>query len=235
MGAGAGRPLAVVAVSGGLDSCVAAAVEAQESELALLHAGYGQRTAVRERRAFEEIAEAFGVPPARRLLADLGYLGRIGGSSLTDLTVPVPEGGAADGSIPNTYVPFRNTHLLSVAVSWAEVIRARRVYIGAVEEDSSGYPDCREAYFEAFRAVVRAGTRPGTELEICTPLIRMSKAEIVAKGVELGAPLGLTWSCYRREDLACGTCDSCRLRLRGFRQAGVADPIPYASPGGQAG
>ncbi len=221
------RPTAVVALSGGLDSCVTAAIAAQEHTLALLHVTYGQRTAARERRSFDDIADFYAVPPERRLVADIGYLGRIGGSSLTDPSRDVPDAGPGEG-VPSTYVPFRNTHILSIAVSWAEVIGAGRVCIGAVEQDSSGYPDCRAAYFDAFRAVVAAGTRPETRIEIATPVIEMSKAEIVRVGTELGAPLHLTWSCYQSEDAACGRCDSCRLRRRAFEQAGVADRVPYA-------
>ena len=222
------RPTAVVALSGGLDSCVTTAITAQEYTLALLHVTYGQRTARRERRSFEEIADFYAVPPERRLVADIGYLGRIGGSCLTDPSRDVPDAGSGEG-IPPTYVPFRNTHILSIAVSWAEVIGASRVCIGAVEEDSSGYPDCRAAYFDAFREVVAAGTRPETQIDIATPVIEMSKADIVRRGTELGAPLHLTWSCYRNEDEACGRCDSCRLRRRAFERAGVADRVPYVS------
>ncbi len=220
-------PLAVVALSGGLDSCVTAAIAAQNSRLALLHVTYGQRTARRERRAFDDIADFYRVPPGRRLVADIAYLARIGGSSLTDPGVAVAATGALEQGIPSTYVPFRNTHILSVAVSWAEVIGARSICIGAVEQDSSGYPDCRAAYFDAFRKLVAAGTRPETEIQIETPLIRMSKADIVRKGIKLEAPLHLTWSCYRDEDLACGKCESCVLRLRGFEAAGLPDPIRY--------
>ena len=228
MGGEAELPLAVVALSGGLDSCVTAAIAAQNCRLALLHVTYGQRTARRERRAFDDIADFYRVPPGRRLVADIAYLARIGGSSLTDPGADVPATGALEQGIPSTYVPFRNTHILSVAVSWAEVIGARSICIGAVEQDSSGYPDCRAAYFDAFQKLVAAGTRPETEIQIETPLIRMSKADIVRKGIELGAPLHLTWSCYRDEDLACGKCESCVLRLRGFEAAGLPDPIPYS-------
>lgn len=214
-----------------MDSCVTTAIAARVNELALLHVSYGQRTADRERRAFDEIAAFYCVPIERHLVADLAYLAKIGGSSLTDTRLAVPNSPSCAGAVPNTYVPFRNTHILSVAVSWAEVIGATHVYIGAVEHDSSGYPDCRAAYFEAFQAVVNAGTRPGTRIRIETPLLGMSKAEIVQKGIELGAPLHLTWSCYFESDLACGACESCRLRLHAFGQAGVADPIPYAATG----
>lgn len=218
---------AVCLVSGGMDSCVTAAVAREENaELAFLHVSYGQRTERRERRAFDELADHYGV--ARRLATSVEHLARIGGSSLTDRGVPVAAANLAAREVPTSYVPFRNAHLLSIATSWAEVIKARRVYIGAVAEDSSGYPDCRPEFYEAFQRVVEVGTRPETRIEIRTPVIRMRKAEIVRRGLELGAPLGLTWSCYQSEALACGRCDSCALRLRAFREAGVADPIPYA-------
>lgn len=214
-----------------MDSCVTTAIAARDNELALLHISYGQRTSDRERRAFDEIAAFYRVPAEHRLVADLGYLAKIGGSSLTDKRIPVPTSPPRADAIPNTYVPFRNTHILSIAVSWAEVIGAARVYIGAVEQDSSGYPDCRAAYFKAFQTVVDAGTRPETRIRIETPLLAMSKAGIVRKGIELGAPLHLTWSCYCESKVACGTCESCRLRLRAFEQAGVSDPVPYAASG----
>jgi 7-cyano-7-deazaguanine synthase len=219
--------LAVCLVSGGMDSCVTAAVAREENErLAFLHVSYGQLTEARERRAFEAIADFYQV--SRRLVVSLEHLARIGGSSLTDASIPVSEADLSSREIPTSYVPFRNGHLLAAATSWAEVIKASSVYIGAVAEDSSGYPDCRPEFYEAFQRAIDAGTRPETRVEIRTPVIRMRKAEIVRRGLELGAPLRLTWSCYRAEALACGTCDSCALRLRAFREAGVADPIPYA-------
>ena len=226
-----GRPVAVVLLSGGMDSCVTAAVAAQEHDLALLHSSYGQRTEARERQAYEAIAAHFQAP--FRLAIEQRYLSRIGGSALTDAALAVPEANleaAKAGEIPITYVPFRNAHFLSVAVSWAEVLGARRIFIGAVEQDSSGYPDCRPEYYRAFNEVIRLGTRPETRIEICAPLIQMSKAEIVRRGVELGAPLHLTWSCYQASEAACGACDSCALRLRAFAQAGLSDLIPYRAP-----
>ena len=219
---------AVVLLSGGMDSCVTAAIARQTHELALLHASYGQRTERRERRSFDEIADFYGV--RERLVIRLDSLAQIGGSALTDQRIAVPESGEGLGpesGIPNTYVPFRNAHFLSAAVSWAEVIGASAIYIGAVAEDSSGYPDCRPEYYRAFAELVRQGTRPETRIEIATPVIAMSKAEIVRRGSELWAPLEFTWSCYQYEDEACGTCDSCRLRLRAFAEAGLADPIAY--------
>ena len=219
--------LAVCLVSGGMDSCVKAAIARGESEeLAFLHVSYGQRTEARERRAFRELADFYGV--RRRLVVSLSHLARIGGSSLTDPSIPVAEADLASREIPTSYVPFRNAHLLAAATSWSEVIGARRVYIGAVAEDSSGYPDCRPEFYEAFQRVIDAGTRPTTHVEIRTPVIHMRKSEIVRRGVSLGAPLHLTWSCYQAEGRACGRCDSCALRLRAFREAGVEDPIAYA-------
>ena len=219
------RPLAVVLLSGGMDSCVTAAIARQTHDLALLHLSYGQRTEARELRAFRDIARHFAV--ARTLVARLDHLKGIGGSALTDPSRDAIDARRPGSSIPDTYVPFRNTHLLSAAVSWGEVMGARRVYIGAVEEDSSGYPDCRREYYEAFNRLVRAGTRPETRIEVVTPLIRMSKAEIVREGARLEAPFHLTWSCYTESDTACARCESCLLRLKGFREAGVADPLPY--------
>lgn len=219
--------LAVCLVSGGMDSCVTAALAREENEeLAFLHVSYGQLTEARERRAFEELADFYGV--SRRLSVSLEHLARIGGSSLTDPSMPVGEADLGAPGIPTSYVPFRNAHLLAVATSWAEVTRARRVYIGAVAEDSSGYPDCRPEFYEAFQRAIDTGTRPETRVEIRTPVIHMRKAEIIRRGVELSAPLALTWSCYRAEERACGGCDSCALRLRAFREAGLEDPIPYA-------
>ena len=213
-------------VSGGLDSCVAAALARSEGfELAFLHVNYGQLTGNREMHAFNEIADHYQVRD--RLVAKITHLSKIGGSALTDSSISVPPGDLHRQDIPISYVPFRNAHLLSIATSWAEVLRAICIYIGAVEEDSSGYPDCRQSFFDAFNAVIREGTRPETSIQIVTPLIQLNKAAIIQKGVELEAPLHLTWSCYRDEELACGKCDSCLLRLRGFRNAGVEDPVPY--------
>ncbi len=222
-------PLAVIALSGGMDSCVTAAIAARPSRLALLHVTYGQRTARRERQAFDDIAAFYRVPQRLRLVAGLDHLARIGGSSLTDPDIRVRTSGRIGRQIPSSYVPFRNTQILSVAVAWAEALGAPHVYIGAVAQDSSGYPDCRPEYFQAFQQLVDLGTKPDTRITIVTPVLHLSKADIVSKGIELGAPLHLTWSCYQNEDIACGKCDSCLLRLRGFQQAGVPDPIPYAS------
>jgi 7-cyano-7-deazaguanine synthase len=215
---------AVVLLSGGMDSCVCAALAAREFDAAALHVSYGQRTEERERRAFLDICDRLGIHD--RLVVRNEALRAIGGSALTDPNIAVPESAMIGSEIPVTYVPFRNAHFLAVAVSWAEVLEAEKVYIGAVEQDSSGYPDCRPAYYRAFNEVVRAGTKDG-RIEIVTPLIAKRKSEIVALGLELGAPLDLTWSCYSREDRACGVCDSCVLRLRAFQEAGAADPIAY--------
>jgi 7-cyano-7-deazaguanine synthase len=220
----AGEHKAVVLLSGGMDSCVTAAIARQTHQLALVHVSYGQRTERRERRAFDAIADFYEVRD--RLAVRLDHFRQIGGSALTDHSIPVPETGLA-AEIPVTYVPFRNAHFLSVAVSWAEVIGARAVFIGAVAEDSSGYPDCRPEYYQAFAEVIRRGTRPESGVGIETPVIGMSKEEIVRTGIELGAPLDRTWSCYQFEDEACGVCDSCLLRLRAFARAGLADPLPY--------
>jgi len=224
------KPRAVVSLSGGLDSCVAAAVaRADGFELALLHADYGQLTEARERQAFAAIADFYQVAPARRLVIPFANLKLIGGSALTDPSIPLPEGDLERQGVPVSYVPFRNAHLLATAVSWAEVLGAAAIYVGFVEEDSSGYPDCREVFLEAFELAANLGTRPGTRLSLKAPLVHLKKAEIVRRGLALGAPLGLTWSCYQGALEACGRCDSCLLRLRGFQQAGVPDPIPYAN------
>jgi 7-cyano-7-deazaguanine synthase len=218
---------AVVLMSGGMDSCVTAAIARQNYAIAALHVSYGQPTEWREFQSFHSLADHFAA--FQRLAVKLEHLQAIGGSSLTDSTMPIHDADLNSREIPNTYVPFRNAHFLSIATSWAEVLGATKIFIGAVWEDSSGYPDCRPEYYEAFNRVIRAGTRPSTNITIETPLIRMTKRDIVKKGVELGAPLNLTWSCYRDSDTACGVCDSCALRLRAFQQAGVEDPITYAN------
>jgi 7-cyano-7-deazaguanine synthase len=213
-------------LSGGMDSCVCAALAARDHDAAAVHVSYAQRTEKRERQSFLAICQRLKIHD--RLMIRNEALRQIGGSALTDESIDVPESEAVGRSIPVTYVPFRNAHFLAVAVSWAEVLGAEKVYIGAVEPDSSGYPDCRPAYYKAFNEVVKAGTKEG-RIEVVTPLIAMHKAEIVRLGLELGAPFDLTWSCYSREDRACGVCDSCVLRLRAFQSAGAQDPIPYAA------
>jgi 7-cyano-7-deazaguanine synthase len=224
---------AVVLLSGGMDSCVCTAIAREKhgaANIALLHAGYGQRTEKRERQAFDAIADFYAV--RERLVVRLDHFRVIGGSALTDERIEVPENelgapGPHGGTIPVTYVPFRNAHFLSVAVSWAEVIGAGAIYIGAVAEDSSGYPDCRPEYYRVFQELVRVGTRPETRIEIVTPVITLKKSDIIRKGIQLGAPLHLTWSCYQNEQEACGACDSCLLRLRAFAEASTPDPIGY--------
>jgi len=224
------HPLAIVLVSGGIDSCVTAGIANQDypGRMAFLHFCYGQLTEARELQAFEKIADFYDVKLRKVVRTD--YLKEIGGSSLTDERIPVPSGPASPDSIPSTYVPFRNTHILALAVSWAEVIGAERIYIGAVAEDSAGYPDCQPEYYEAYNRLIAVGTKVGDKLRIVTPVIHMTKAEIVKKGVELEAPLHLTWSCYKNEDVACGECDSCVRRRRAFHTAGVPDPVLYSSP-----
>jgi 7-cyano-7-deazaguanine synthase len=221
-----GKSKSVVLLSGGMDSCVCVTLAARDTQAAAMHISYGQRTEERERRAFERICDRLRID--QRLALKNEVLKAVGGSALTDSSIQVPEtvGEIGQGGVPVTYVPFRNAHFLSAAVSWAEVLGATRVYIGAVEQDSSGYPDCRPVYYKAFNTVIQAGTREG-KIEVVTPLIAMRKVEIVKLGLELGAPFDLTWSCYSREDKACGVCESCVLRLRAFAAAGADDPIPY--------
>lgn len=213
-----------------MDSCVTAAIAAQDFRVAALHSDYGQRTEAREGRAFDEIADRLGVE--RRLRIDQRYMRQIGGSALTDQSIEVPDAdlvSAQHGEIPVTYVPFRNAHFLAAAISWGEAIGAEKIFIGAVEQDSSGYPDCRPEYYARFNQLIEAGTKPSTQIRIEAPLIGLSKAQIIRLGLELRAPLELSWSCYRDSDVACGRCDSCALRLRAFEQAGAADPLPYAA------
>jgi 7-cyano-7-deazaguanine synthase len=220
------RRFAVCLVSGGMDSCVTAAVAHRENdELAFLHVSYGQRTQEKERESFELIADHYGVD--RRLCISLDQLLQIGGSSLTDERIPVSTANLSTNEIPTSYVPFRNAHMLSTATSWGEVLGCSAIYIGAVAEDSSGYPDCRPEFYQAFQKAIDVGTKPATKIEIRTPVIAMKKSEIVKLGIRLGAPLNLTWSCYQASEAACGKCDSCALRLRAFREAGVVDPIRY--------
>ncbi len=217
---------AIILVSGGMDSCVTAAIAARDcDECAFLHISYGQLTEARERQAFIDIADYYGV--SERLDVSIEYLAKIGGSSLTDANIAVTEADLGSKDIPTSYVPFRNANMLAIATSWAEVIGANAIYIGAVAEDSSGYPDCRPEFYAAFQQTINTGTKPETHIEIRTPIIDLTKSEIVKKGIELEAPLHLTWSCYRASELACGTCDSCALRLRGFETAGEQDKIEY--------
>ncbi|HZP00774.1 MAG TPA: 7-cyano-7-deazaguanine synthase QueC [Terriglobia bacterium] len=226
MSGASAKPLAVVLASGGMDSCVTTAIANRDYRLAMLHVAYGQRTESREIQAFNRLADFYKAE--RRMVARLDHLRQIGGSSLTDTGIAVERANLERKDIPSSYVPFRNAHFLSIAVSWGEVLGAKKIFIGAVAEDSSGYPDCRPEYYAAFNRVIQEGTKPETQLEIVTPVINLRKSEIVKRGMELGAPLDLTWSCYQSETLACGVCDSCALRLRAFEEAGIEDPIPYA-------
>ncbi len=220
------KRLAVCLVSGGMDSCVTAAIAHEENdEIAFLHISYGQRTERRERECFDKIADHYHVEA--RLVVTLEQLTLIGGSSLTDQRMAVTPADLDARGIPSSYVPFRNAHLLATAVSWSEVIGSSSIYIGAVAEDSSGYPDCRPEYYSAFQKVIDVGTKPETNIIVKTPVIAMKKSEIIIRGLEMGAPLELTWSCYQQSEQACGSCDSCALRLRAFREAGVTDPIRY--------
>lgn len=221
------KPKAVVLLSGGMDSCVTAAIASRTYQIAALHASYGQRTEQRELESFHKLADHFRA--FIRLTVRLDYFAAIGGSSLTDKRMVVHDADLSNKDIPNTYVPFRNAHFLSIATSWAEVLGAEKIFIGAVWEDSSGYPDCRPEYYKAANELIRLGTRPSTNIAVETPLIYLTKRDIVKKGVELGAPFNLTWSCYRDSDRACGVCDSCALRLRAFKEAELNDPIAYAS------
>jgi 7-cyano-7-deazaguanine synthase len=220
------KPLAIILASGGMDSCVTTAIANIDYRLAMLHVGYGQRTEARELRAFNALADFYRAE--RRLVCRLDHLTQIGGSSLIDAKMPVAFANLERQDIPSSYVPFRNAHFISIAVSWGEVLGARKIFVGAVAEDSSGYPDCRPEYYAAFNRVIVAGTKPETQLEIVTPVIHMRKSEIVRRGRELGAPFELTWSCYQAQEVACGVCDSCALRLRAFEEAGVDDPLPYS-------
>jgi 7-cyano-7-deazaguanine synthase len=219
------RSLAVVCVSGGMDSAVTAALAHRDHRVAFLHANYGQRAEAKELECFHALADHYAAEG--RLVVDFSDLRQIGGSSLTDPSLPVREGEPQEGVIPTSYVPFRNAHILAAAVSWGEVLGARTIFVGAVWEDSSGYPDCRPEFFRAFEEASRVGTRPETSIRIVTPLIDLSKGEIARRGLDLGVPFEKTWSCYQAEDRACGACESCHLRRQGFRDAGAEDPIAY--------
>jgi 7-cyano-7-deazaguanine synthase len=219
------RDKAIIAISGGIDSCVTAAIAAEDYVLSFLHVNYGQRTEKRELKAFNDIADFFSVTD--RMVVDLRHLSIIGGSSLTDKKIGVGKADLSSKEIPTSYVPFRNANILSACVSWAEVFNANAIFIGAVWEDSSGYPDCRPEFFRSFEQVIETGTKPSTKIKIVTPIINFTKTDIVLKGLKLNAPFDLTWSCYQEDDEACGVCDSCALRLRGFQRAGVEDPIKY--------
>lgn len=222
----ASKPLAIVLASGGMDSAVTLAMANQDHRLALLHLNYGQRTVQKELTVFRELGQFYAAE--QTLVVDIGHLAQIGGSSLTDTDIDVASADLESPDIPTSYVPFRNANFLAIATSWAEVLQASAIFVGAVEEDSSGYPDCRREFYDAFEEVIRVGTKPETKIQIVTPIIHLKKYEIVRKGIELGVPFEKTWSCYQREDVACGVCDSCGFRLKGFQMAGVTDPLPYA-------
>ena len=222
------KELTIVLVSGGMDSCVVTSIADTEYELAMLHVNYGQRTEKRELKAFNDIADYYKVNDNRRLIADVSYLAEIGGSSLTDKKIEIDIPANDNSVVPNTYVPFRNTHFLAIAVSWAEVISAKTIFIGAVAQDRPGYPDCNQVYYNAFNKLITVGTKPSTQIKVLTPIIGMQKSEIVTKGFSLNAPFDLTWSCYKNEEIACGNCNSCRLRLEAFRKAAIEDPVRYA-------
>ena len=219
------KELAVVAVSGGLDSCITTAIANKEFDLALVHINYGQRTESKELDSFHKIANYYNVK--KKLVIDFAHFQKIGGSSLTDKEMQVSEADLNNIEVPTSYVPFRNANILSACVSWAEIINAKAIFIGAVHEDSSGYPDCRPEFFKSFEETVNLGTKPETKIKIETPIINLDKKEIIELGIKLKAPLELTWSCYSSEEEACGVCDSCALRLRGFQKLKVVDPIPY--------
>ena len=225
------KSLAVVAVSGGLDSAVATAIAAEKHELALMHISYGNKTQKRELEAFHAIADFYNLD--KRFVADIDHLRKIGSSSLTDRNIPVEDYDPNIQGIPPTYVPFRNANILSIAVSWGEAIGAGLIYVGMMEEDSAGYPDCTEDFINAFNNMMKVGTRPETNIELIAPLIHMTKGEVIKNGLELGAPLELTWSCYRNEEKACGKCESCVLRLRGYKELGIEDPIKYVEMEGK--
>lgn len=221
------KNLAIALVSGGMDSLVSAAIAHQKhKDLAFLHLNYGQKTEQKELESFHKIADHYGVPKEWRKVVDVSFLNQIGGSSLTDPTMEVADYQGESNEIPTSYVPFRNTHIVSMAVSWAEVIGAKNIYIGAVEEDSSGYPDCRPKYYKALNELIKVGTKDG-DIEVQTPIIDLKKDDIIQKALDLKAPLEYSWSCYQNEDEACGVCDSCALRLRGFQRLDIQDPIPY--------
>ena len=219
------KELAVVAVSGGLDSCITTAIADKEFDLALVHINYGQRTESKELDSFHKIANYYNVK--KKLVIDFAHFQKIGGSSLTDKEMQVSKADLNNLQVPTSYVPFRNANILSACVSWAEIINAKAIFIGAVHEDSSGYPDCRPEFFKSFEETVNLGTKPETKIKIETPIINLDKKEIIELGLKLNAPIELTWSCYSSEDEACGVCDSCALRLRGFQNLKVVDPIAY--------
>lgn len=217
---------ALCIMSGGMDSTLVAYImRSRGYEIVALHFNYGQRTVAKELEAYRAICDALGVDEKYEI--DLDFFKTIGASALTDYSIDVPTAGVEPG-VPVTYVPFRNGIFLSIATAIAEKEGCSRIAIGVVEEDSSGYPDCRESFIDAFERAANLGTKETTALTIERPLVSLKKSQIVSEALKLNVPLHLTWSCYQSEEKACGVCDSCRLRLRGFEQSGVKDPIPYA-------
>jgi 7-cyano-7-deazaguanine synthase len=217
----------IVLLSGGMDSLVCAGLAAKEyQDIYALHMNYGQKTSERERISFEKIATHYAIPQEKRKIIDMTFLKQLGGSSLTDESISVKNYQGDSKDIPDSYVPFRNSIILSLAISWAEVAGASKLYIGANYEDSPGYPDCRPNYYEAFNHLIKVGTKDGN-IKILTPVINLKKKDIVMLGKKLNVPFELSWSCYTSSDKACGQCDSCALRLRGFKEAGIDDPIEY--------
>lgn len=218
---------AVILISGGMDSAVVAALTREMGyELAALHLNYGQRTEERELKAFNDICDYFAID--ERLIVDVKYLSQIGGSSLTDINIEVTKANLESEEIPSSYVPFRNANIMAISVSWAEVIHADAICVGAMEQDSSGYPDCREDFFDAYEKMIDLGTKPDTKIKILRPIISLSKKDIVIEGKRLNVPFELSWSCYQNSEISCGECDSCALRLRGFEAAEIEDPLSYA-------
>lgn len=215
--------LAIILLSSGMDSAVCASVARENYRLAFLHVQYGQRTANKELECFTKLCDYF--QPEKILIAEAPFLKKIGASSLTDESLPIPE--SEEPGIPSTYVPFRNGIFLSIAAAWAEAIGAKKIFIGVNQIDFSGYPDCRDSFLRAFNLAIREGTKPETEIDIEAPLLYLSKKEIVSLGMRLGTPFDLTWSCYKEEELACGLCSSCRLRIKAFMEAGFRDPLRY--------
>ncbi len=217
---------AIVLLSGGMDSALTLAIaKSQNYNLAALHLNYKQKTEQRELKAFYDITSHYGI--SEKLIVDVSFLKQIGGSSLTDEKINISHANLNSNDIPTSYVPFRNGNILSIAISWAESIKANAIFIGAMQLDSSGYPDCHRTFFDAFENAANLGTKPDTNIKIITPIINYTKKDIVTEGTKLKVPFELTWSCYQNSDIACGVCDSCALRLRGFQQANIDDPIPY--------
>jgi len=220
--------IAVCIISGGMDSALSAKIAQNEDyEIVALHFSYGQRTEAKEVECFRKVAASVNAVKSYEI--DLPFFEQIGASALTDKNIDVPTGGIEEG-VPVTYVPFRNGIFLSIAAAVAEKHGAKALFIGVVEEDSSGYPDCRESYIEQMQKAINMGTKEETNLTIKMPLVALKKSQIVQKSLEMSVPLEDTWSCYKEEQRACGMCDSCRLRLNGFQEAGVVDPIDYVYP-----